>query len=116
MKYIRIKKNKKTKMPRYKFIAGCPACGSRDRYVWTHTNCSKTEEIDEDGWVYCLGCEKYLGFLMDLKYNCGHHDYKSAEDSIAIFQALTMLADFQKDVPVDFAKKISAKILKRLEQ
>ena len=99
---------------RYKFIAGCPACGSRDRGLWHHANCSSYEEIDEDGWIYCLGCRKYLGFLMDLRYNCGNHDYQSVTDATAVFQALAMMTDFQKDVPPNFAKKISEKILRRL--
>lgn len=101
-------------MPKYKFIAGCPSCGSRERGLWHHKDCSSYEEIDEDGWIYCNGCNQYLGFIMDLKYNCGLHDYKSAKDATAIFQALAMMADAQKDIPRDFAEKISARILERL--
>ena len=101
-------------MPRYKFIAGCPACGSRERGLWHHKNCSSYEEIDEDGWIYCNGCNKYLGFIMDLEYNCGHHDYESVKDATHIFQALTMMADAQKDMSEQFAKQISTKILERL--
>ena len=42
-------------MTRYKFYAGCPACGDRTLGLWHHKNCSSYEEIDEDGWIYCLG-------------------------------------------------------------
>ena len=99
---------------RYKFIAGCPACGKGERGLWHHRYCSSYEEIDEDGWIYCLGCSKYLGFIMDLRYNCGLHDYEDVKDATAVFQALAMMTDAQKDIPADFAKKISKKILERL--
>lgn len=42
-------------MTRYKFYAGCPACGDRTLGLCHHKNCSSYEEIDEDGWIYCLG-------------------------------------------------------------
>ena len=99
---------------RYKFFAGCPACGKGEPYLHKHNNCSFYEEIDEDGNIYCLGCSKYLGFIMDLRYNCGLHDYQDVKDAAAVFQALTMMIDAQKDIPTDFAKKISKKILERL--
>ena len=51
---------------------------------------------------------------MDLKYNCGYHDYQSCTDATAVFQVLAMMTDAQKDIPKDFADKISAKILQRL--
>lgn len=51
---------------------------------------------------------------MDLKYNCGYHDYQSFTDATAVFQALAMMTDAQKDIPKDFSDKISAKILQRL--
>ena len=101
---------------RYQFIAGCPACGSRDRGLWRHKDCSSYEEIDEDGWIYCLGCKKYLGFLMDLQYNCGNHDYQSATNSLHIFQALTVMADIQKDIPPDFSANIVLKVNERCQQ
>ena len=99
---------------RYKFFAGCPACGRGKPALKVHNNCSSYEEIDEDGWIYCLGCSKYLGFIIDLRYNCGLHDYKDVKDATAVFQALAMMTDAQKDIPPDFAKKISKKILERL--
>ena len=101
-------------MTRYKFYAGCPACGDRTPGLWCHQNCSSYEEIDEDGWVYCLGCKKYLGFIMDLRYNCGNHDYQDVKDETAVFQALAMMTDAQKHIPPDFAKKIGKKIMERL--
>lgn len=103
-------------MPRYKFCAGCPVCGSRELVHWQHTNCSSYEEIDEDGRIYCNGCNKYLGFIMDLKFNCGRHDCESVKDATAIFQALAMMYDAQKDVPEDFAEGISLKIMERLKK
>jgi hypothetical protein len=101
-------------MSKYKFIAGCPACGSRNRDLWHHQDCSSYEEIDENGWIYCLGCNQNLGFIMDLTYNCGYHDFQSCQDATAVFQALAMMTDAQKDIPKDFADKISARILQRL--
>lgn len=101
-------------MVRYKFYAGCPACGDRTPGLWCHANCSSHEEIDEDGWVYCLGCKKYLGFIMDLRYNCGNHDYQDYKDATAVLQALAMMTDAQKYIPSDFAKKIGKKIMERL--
>lgn len=95
-------------MPRYKFNAGCPACGDRTPGLWKH--CSSYEEIDEDGSIYCLGCGKNLGFIMDLRYNCGNHDYQEVKDTTAVFQALAMMTD----VPADFAKRITKKIMERL--
>ena len=98
---------------RYKFIGGCPVCG-KNRGLWHHKDCSSYEEIDEDGWIYCLGCKSYLGYIMDLRYNCGFHDYKSFTDPTAVFQALTMMTDAKKDIPKDFAEKISEKVLQGL--
>ena len=103
-------------MPKYKFIAGCPACGSLEKGLWHHKNCSSYEEIDEDGWIYCNGCKKYLGFIMDLQYNCGLHDYESVKDATSVFLALAMMPDAQKCVPVDFAEQISARIYERLKK
>ena len=51
---------------------------------------------------------------MDLRYCCGLHDYQDVKDSTAVFQALTMMTNAQKDIPKDFAEKISIRILKRL--
>ena len=101
-------------MPRYTFIAGCPACGKKEKYKWVHKNCSKYEEIDENGFIYCLGCNRNLGFLMDLEYNCGGHDYEAPRDATSIFLALAMLTDAQKEIPEWFAKQISAKVWERL--
>ena len=101
-------------MVRYKFIAGCPACGDRERGLWHHENCSSYEEIDEDGYIYCRGCSSYLGVIMDLKSTSGLHSYKSVQDPTSVFQALAMMTDAQKDIPKDFAEKISVRILKRL--
>lgn len=95
-------------MPRYKFNAGCPACGDRTPVLWNH--CSSYEEIDEDGSIYCLGCGKNLGFIMDLRYRCGNHDYQNVKDATTVFQALAVMTD----VPLDFVKRISKKIMERL--
>ena len=104
-------------MPRYKFCAGCPVCGSRELVHWQHTNCSSYEEIDEDGRIYCNGCNKYLGFIMDLKFNCGCNDCKSEKKDVkAVLQALAMMANAQKDVPEYFAEDISLKIIERLKK
>jgi hypothetical protein len=97
---------------RCKFFAGCPACGKSKRILWNH--CSSYEEIDEDGWIYCLGCRKYIGFIMDIRYKCEFHDYRKPTDVTAVFQALAMMTDDQKDIPTDFAIKLSKKILERL--
>ena len=100
-------------MPRYKFIAGCPACGSCG--LWHHKNCSSYGEIDEDGWIYCNGCNKYLGFIMDLEFNCGCNDCKSEKKDVkAVLQALAMMANAQKDVPREFFEHIILKIMERL--
>ena len=101
-------------MPRYKFIAGCPACGNRERINWQHTKCSSEEEIDEDGNIHCLNCKKNLGFIMDINFKCNFHDSKPVTDATCVFQALSFMTDYQKDIPTEFAKKISKKILERL--
>jgi len=75
-------------MPKYIFYAGCPSCDDRTPGLWRHKNCSSYEEIDEDGWIYCFGCSKYLGFIMDLRYNCGNHDCQDVKDPTSVFQAL----------------------------
>lgn len=49
---------------------------------------------------------------MDLRYNCGNHDYQDLKDATAVFQALAMMTDAQKHIPSDFAKKISKKLWK----
>ena len=108
--------SKKDSPKKFKFIAGCPVCREGVRGQWYHQNCSSYEEIDEDGWIYCRGCEKYLGFILDLKYNCGFHDYTSVKDATAVFQALAMMTDAQKDISPDFANKIGEKILERLKK
>lgn len=102
-------------MSRYKFIAGCPACGSKEKYQWVHKNCSSYEEIDENGDIYCLGCNKTLGFIMDLEYYCGHHNYLQPTNALVVFQALTLLSDV-KDMPPDKALSISERVLERAKK
>ena len=52
---------------------------------------------------------------MDLKYNCGFHNFKSCTNNTGIFEALIMMADTKKDLPKHFVEKISGKkILERL--
>lgn len=97
---------------RYKFIAGCPACGKGERGLWHHKNCSSYEEIDDDGWIYCLGCSKYLGFIIDLRYNCGLHDYKDVKDATAVFQALAMMTDPKRTFLLILQKKLVKKYWK----
>ena len=99
-------------MGRYKFIAGCPACGRKEKYQWVHKNCSSYEEIDEDGDIHCLGCNRNLGFLMDLEYNCGHHNYQQPTNALMVFQALGLLADVE-DMPPGKAVAICNKVLER---
>ena len=99
-------------MSRYKFITGCPACGSKEKYQWVHKNCSSYEEIDEDGDIYCLGCNKRLGFIMDLVYNCGHQNYQTPTSSLKNFQALTLLSDVQ-DMPENKRLKLSERVIAR---
>jgi len=100
-------------MPRYKFYAGCPACGNRKLIHWQHIECSSEEEIDENGDIHCLKCKKNLGFIMDLNFKCGDHDSKPVEEAIDVFQALAMMTDGQ-NIPSDFAIKISKRVLERL--
>ena len=102
-------------MSRYKFIAGCPACGSKEKYQWVHKNCSSYEEIDEDGDIYCLGCNKTLGFIMDLEYYCGHHNYLQPTNALVVFQALGLLSDV-KDMPPDKALLIAQRVLDRAQK
>ena len=66
-----------------------------------------------DGFIAWVA-KKYLGFIMDLRYNCGNHDYQDVKDATAVFQALAMMTDAQKHIPSDFAKKISKRIMERL--
>ena len=59
-------------MSRYKFITGCPVCGSKEKCKWVHKDCSSYEEIDENRDIYYSGCNKLL-FIMDYKFqkvNC----------------------------------------------
>ena len=102
-------------MSRYKFITGCPACGSKEKYQWVHKNCSSYEEIDEDGDIYCLGCNKRLGFIMDLEYNCchqSHQNYQTPKSALKNFQALTLLSDVQ-DMPENKRLKLSERVIAR---
>ena len=55
-----------------------------------------------------------LGFIMDLRYKCGNYDYRDVKDATAVFQALSVMTEVQKNIPVDFLKKISIKIIERL--
>lgn len=50
---------------------------------------------------------------MDINFKCGNHDSKPVEDVTAVFQALAMMTDGQ-NIPSDFAKKISKRVLERL--
>ena len=101
-------------MSRYKFIAGCPACGSEKLIHHTHAFCGGEEEIDENGNIHCLKCKRNLGFIMDLDYKCSNHDSMKVRDSTTVFQALAIMTDSQRHIPADFAKKISKKIMERL--
>ena len=101
-------------MPRYKFIAGCPACGNKELIHWPHADCGGEEEIDENGNIHCLKCKRNLGFIMDLDYKCSNHDSMKVRDSTTVFQALAIMTDSQRHIPADFAKKISKKIMERL--
>ena len=100
-------------MPRYKFIAGCPACGNKELIHWPHADCGGEEEIDENGNIHCLKCKR-KGFIMDLDYNCGNHCSMKVRDATTVFQALAIMTDSQRHIPADFAKKISKKIMERL--
>ena len=52
---------------------------------------------------------------MDLDYNCGSYCCsREVRDSTTVFQALEVMADSQRHIPADFAKKISKKIMERL--
>ena len=51
---------------------------------------------------------------MDLRYNCGNHDYQDVKDATAVFQALAVMTNVQSDIPADFSKKICKKIMERL--
>ncbi len=94
-------------MPRYKFITGCPVCGDRELHHWTHATCGGEEEIDEDGDIYCLECRTYLGFIMDIRFNCTKHNSMEGRDAPSVLHVLAMMTDF----PADFGKKITKKIL-----
>ena len=101
-------------MSRYKFISGCPACGNRELNNWTHSKCGGEEEIDENGDIYCLKCKEKVGFILDIRFKCDLHDFKEITDVAALFQGLAMLIDSNRNIPVDFAKNISEKLLKNL--
>ena len=102
-------------MPRYRFISGCPACGNKTISRWNHSNCSNGsscgEEIDEEGYIYCLGCNKKLGFILDIKFSCGNHDsHQPVKDATNVLSALATMTD----IPAEFAKNITRKIDDRL--
>jgi hypothetical protein len=99
-------------MSRYKFITGCPVCGSKEICKWVHKDCSSYEEIDENGDIYCSGCNKLLGFIMDLEYRCGHHDSQKPTNAFNVIQALALLT-VAEDIPPIIVKEISEKILER---
>ena len=102
-------------MSRYKFIAGCPACGNNKLIHWPHKDCGGEEEIDENGNIHCIKCKRNLGFIMDLDYFCGSYCCsKKVRDATTVFQALAIMTDSQRHIPADFAKKISKKIMERL--
>ena len=50
-------------MPRYKFIAGCPACGNR-RISQRYHECGGKRYIDEDLYLYCDKCNNKTFFLI----------------------------------------------------
>ena len=101
-------------MSRYKFIAGCPACGNKKLIHWPHADCGGEEEIDENGNIHCIKCKRNLGFIMDLDYKCSNHDSMKVRDATTVFQALAIMTDPQRYIPKDFAIKISKKIMERL--
>ncbi len=104
-------------MPRYRFASSCPACENKTVIRWNHTNCpgdsSCGEEIDEDGYIYCLGCNKNIGFIMDINFNCGNHDSRKPDER-SVMSALSMMATMI-GIPSEFGKKIIRNVLKRLD-
>ena len=96
-------------MSRYRFFCNCPGCGMGEPYLHSHRNCKGYEEIDENGIVYCTGCNSDLGFLGDLEYRCTYHnDYKRG-DAQTIMRALSLWARYE-NIPRYVAKKIITKI------
>ena len=96
-------------MNRYRFFSICPACGRGEPYLHTHRNCSSYEEIDENGIVYCRGCNSNLGFIGDLEYQCDYHNDYRKGDGLTIIKALSLLANFV-NIPRSTIKKIILKI------
>ena len=90
-------------MVRYKFFSICPACGMGEPYLHTHRNCSSYEEIDDDGRVYCKGCDSYLGFIADLEYKYSYHsDYRKGNEH-SVIKALSLMS--HSDMPISVLKK-----------
>ena len=80
-------------MPKYNFILGCcPVCGEEGEENYTHRECSSYEEIDENGDIYCKGCNKCLGFITDLTYTCQNHAQEYAK-KIFLYRALAISAN-----------------------
>ena len=101
-------------MSRYKFISGCPVCGNRELNNWTQSKCGGEEEIDENGDIYCLKCKENVGFIMDIRFNCGLHDYRKITYPAEVIQAFAIMFDSNRNIPKNFQINITQKILERL--
>ena len=95
---------------KFKFYTNCPGCGRGAPYLHTHKNCTSYEEIDEDGMVYCNGCNSCLGFIADLTYKCQYHEYKKG-DFHNIINSLYLMKR-RLDIP----NKVFIKIIEKLEE
>ena len=45
-------------------------------------------KMEQIGDLMHMSTKLILGFIMDLRYKCGNHDYRDVKDATAVFQAL----------------------------
>ena len=104
---------------RCRFISGCPMKCTNDLIRWHCGSCSSDLQIDDRGYISCSGCFKNLGFITNVKFNCGRHiAYQSFginSDATKIIGALSIVLTENNYYPPDFIKRIIQYILEKEE-
>ena len=107
-------------MPKYIFKSKCPACDNNRIITWRHVGCPSYSKqyLDDEGDIYCDGCEKYFNFV-DCTFACENHtnDYKEIDFTRleAIFSAVGTFPGNDNDAR-EFRRKLRKSLIQKWKQ
>jgi hypothetical protein len=104
-------------MPRYRLRFRSPFCPNSSEIIdWKHIHCGEYEEIDEDGFVLCNGCQK-INPLEDFCFKCGHcpNDYSYNRGPERAYEIFKILCSINEEIgDKEFMGKLIHNVFKRL--